>query len=407
MTTVYFARYILMPSGDIVSNGGVTIDGDTITSVGPRGALKRTSKDRVVNLGDVLLLPGLINLHTHLEESVSRGYEKDEQETFASWTAKKCSRVRSASAAEMSNTIRLAVREALANGITTIVDSSRTDRCCAILGEEPIRSWVGFEMHPESTEAEQSLETDLQKRIEGSGRTSRIAIGPHALYSLAPEAHKALIRTAAARQYLWLTHLAESAEELQAFTDLSGDLFFHITRRKSWPFAKAERGPMYYAITNNLIANNGICIHCTYVDGQELSLLAAKNVSIVLCFQYSQELGHKPFPLDVAFRRGINICLGTETPTTGRPMNLFDELYQLKTAYPHIPARDMLRWATQNPANALGCGGQLGSLEVGKKADIVGIRMPHDTQNDILEEAIREEVEIAFVLVDGEEIIIG
>lgn len=406
MSTVYFARYILMPSGEVIANGGIAVDAGTISSVGPRGSLKRSSKDRIVNLGDILLLPGLINLHTHLEESILRGHEKCEQETFAAWLAKKSSRIKSAPREEMSMAIRLGVREAIANGITSLMDCSRTDLSCAILKEEPIRSWVVFETHPESSEAEQRLLEDLDRRINASGRGERVAVGPHALFSLAPQAHKLLAGTAATRGYLWSAHLAESAEELQAFTERQGDLFFHLTRKKSWPFTGAERGPMYYAITNNLIPNGGICVHCTYIDGQELSLLAAKNVSIVLCYQYSRELGHKPFPLDVAFRRGVNLCIGTETPTIGRPMNLFDELYQLKSAYPHIPASEILRWVTQNPARALGCGDQLGSLAVGKKADIIGIRMPHDSQHDILEEAIHEEVEIAFVLVNGEEVII-
>jgi cytosine/adenosine deaminase-related metal-dependent hydrolase len=406
MSSVYFARYLLMPDGTILQNGGIAVEGGTISSVGSRGSLKRTSKDRIVNLGSLLLMPGCINMHTHLEESALRGYEKCDSETFAAWMAKKNSRLKSIQTDEITSAIRLTIREALANGITTIVDSSRTDISAAVLRDEPIRSWIIFEEHPEAMVAEECIQTGLQERIARSGRYEAVGVGPHALFSMAPATHKAVSAFAQHNHYLWATHLSESAEELQAFTTQSGDLHFQITRKKNWPFGKTERGPMYYAVTNSLIPNNAICFHCNYVDGQELSLLSAKNVTIVHCPQYTREIGHKPFPLDIAFRRGINICLGTESPSLDRPINLFDELFLLKQAYPHIPAAEMIRWITLNPARSLGQLKKLGSIETGKMADIIGLKIPPASSGDILEEMLQENVEIAFVMVNGEELII-
>jgi cytosine/adenosine deaminase-related metal-dependent hydrolase len=406
MPTVYFARYLLMPTGDLLHNGGITVEGNLITSIGSRGSLKRSSKDRIVNLGDMLLMPGMINAHTHLEESILRDFPKSDTETFAAWTAKTASRIKAAADTGMAASVRLAIREALANGITTIVDSARTDASVAVLAQEPIRSQVIFELQPETIDLEQTIIADLAARIHLSGRTADIGTGPHALFSMTPDSHAEVAQFAQRNHYLWAMHLAESAEELQAFTDQSGDLYFHITRKKSWPFGKTERGPMHHAISNNLIPDNALCFHCNYCDGEELALLAGKNVSVVICYQYGREIGHKEFPLDVAFRRGVNICLGTEGPGLSRPMNLFDELFQIKQAYPHFTAPELLSWVTRNPAKALGLGDKLGSLEEGKIADIIGLRAPETAADDILDEVMREEIEVAFVMVDGEEIII-
>jgi imidazolonepropionase-like amidohydrolase len=106
--------------------------------------------------------------------------------------------------------------------------------------------------------------------------------------------------------------------------------------------------------------------------------------------------------------RGINICLGTESPIILGGMDLFDELFHLKTKYPHIPAKEMINWVTKNPAKALRCSNMLGTLEEGKKADIIGIRVLSDPQEEhILEDLLVEEPIIDFVMVNGEEMIVG
>ncbi len=407
ISTVYFAKWILLPDGNILTNGAIVVAGDTITSIGPRSVVKRTSKDRIVNLGKRMVLPGLINIHTHLEEGVARGSVNYEESNFTSWILKKDSITRNAGPDEILSTIRLGIRESLANGITSIVDMSRTDISPIVFRDEPVRFWVFHELSSEHDKDKKEFIISLEKRIRRSKLVKRIGVAPFALFSLQPESHKILIDIAKQNQYLWSCHMAESSQELQAFSEQSGDLHFQITRKRHWPYGEAKRGSMYYAITNNLIPNNAILYHCNYVSSEELSILAAKNVSVVQCGQYSSMFGDKPFPMESALNRGVNICLGTETPVGLNSMNLFDELYHMKTLYPHIPARDMINWVTKNPARALRCSNSIGSLEVGKKADIIGVSISENPQEDLLEELFLEEPEVDFVMVNGEEVIVG
>ncbi len=406
MATVYFAKWILLPEGEILVNGGIVVTKDRVTSVGPRSRLRRSSRDRIVNMGDMLLLPGLINMHTHLEEGLLRGTPKAESESFASWIAKRNSRIRASGPDEIISTVRLGIREALANGITTVVDSTRTDIPGLVLKEEPIRSWVIHETYPENENDEIGVVEVLTHRIKRSRRGENTGLGPYALFSLAPGAHRQLIEYARGNGFLWAMHLAESAEELQAFSEQRGDLYFNIIRKKKWPFGAADRGPTGYALKHGLIPDNGVCFHCNYLSGHEMSLLAEKNCSVVHCSRYNELLEHKPFPLDTAVNRGVNICVATESACGGMSSNLFDELYRVKRLYPHIPARDMFSWVTVNPAKALGAESYLGSIAAGKKADIIGVRFAHDQREDILEEMLVEDPRVEFVMVDGEEIII-
>jgi 5-methylthioadenosine/S-adenosylhomocysteine deaminase len=407
MSSVYFARWILLPTGEILVNGGIAVDGNRIAAIGSRGRIRRSSGERIVNLGETLLLPGFVNMHTHLEEEVLRGIGREHQETFTSWLTKRSARLRGFAPNAVISRVRLAIRESLANGITSVVDTTRTDIPPLVLRDEPIRSWPVFEVAPADESAEKKVVAELERRMARTRPGGRPGIAPYALFSLAPKAHKKVIEAAKAQRYLWATHMAESSEELQAFSERAGDLFFSITRKREWHYDHSRHGPMHTAITGNLIPNHAICYHCNYVSGQELSLLAAKHVTVVVCPQYTEMQGHKPFPLDVALNRRINICLGTESSTSTRPLNLFDELYAIRRAYPHLQARQLIDWVTRNPARALGCSDCLGTLEEGKLADMIGVRFSHEPRGDLLEEMLESEPEVVFVMVDGEEVIEG
>ena len=110
MGTVFFAKWILLENGEILTNGAISVVGNKINSIGLRSKVRRSSSVRVINLGDCLVLPGLINLHTHLEESVIRGIQKDPDETFATWSIKKDARVKLISQQTLHTSIKLTAR---------------------------------------------------------------------------------------------------------------------------------------------------------------------------------------------------------------------------------------------------------------------------------------------------------
>jgi cytosine/adenosine deaminase-related metal-dependent hydrolase len=405
MATIFFAKWVLLPSFEILHNAAVSVENGRILSAGPRSWAQRSGNDRIVNLGDLFLLPGLINIHTHLEENALRDMPKAETETFASWSAKRTTRLRQLPDTNVENAVRLGTRELLSHGITTVADSSRRGISPKVLSLEPIRSFVFHEANPDNIEEEEKLLSVLSERINAQSPKIKTGVGPYAVYSLSPGAHVKLVEFGRRNGYLWASHVAESSEELQAFSDQTGDLFFQITRRKPWPFGKVTRGSMDFALSENLIPRHAICFHCNYVNGAEFERLAELEASVVLCFQYSSEASHKAFPLDVALKRGVVLCAATESLSCERPMNLFDELFCARRRYPHVPASEMIRWITVNPARALGAASQIGSLGQGMRADIIGLRFPQNPGAFLLDELIIGEPEVRLVIVDGEEII--
>lgn len=409
MGIIYFARWILLDSGEILHNGALSVDGNTISFIGPRSKARKSGEDQVINLGDTLLLPGLINIHTHLEDAVLGGMSKRPDETFAAWNAKKHSKINQCSKEQIGVATKLTVRELLSNGVTTVVDSSRTGYTEEILEGESIRSWVIHEFHPGDASLESEQATHFIERRLSRSEISRIkrGVGPYALFSVSPEIQNRFITFATHKNIPWMTHVAESAEELQAFAERKGDLFFQITRKRPWSFGETSLGSFHFALEGNLIPNKGICIHCNYAGASELEKLATLDATIVHCPTYSESMNHKSLPIDVVLKRNVRLCIGTEGEYAPGSLSLFDELYLLKQQYPHISTQEMLRWVTKNPAEALGAEDTLGSLAVGKLADIIGVRFSHDEASDLLDEMLVSDIEIALSMIDGQEVIVN
>ncbi len=405
MAYVYFAKWILLPSFEVLLNGAISVENGRIKDIGSRSQVHKNTSDHVINLGDIFLLPGLINIHTHLEENALRDMPRQESDTFAAWLAKRNSKLKQIPAHAIEKSIALGARELLSHGITAVADFSKLGLGTTIISQEGIRAFVFHEAHPQSTEEEKSIVDMISKRTGPHSHDRYTGIGPYALFSLSPKSHRTIAALAKNEGFLYALHIAESNEELQAFSEQSGDLYFHISRKKGWPYGVVRRGSMDFALQENLIPQNAICLHCNYLSGAEFEKLAAINASVVLCFQYSKEMLHKEFPLDVAINRGLNLCVGTESISCERSFNLFDELYCARKQFPHISAKQMLRWVTSNPAAALGAAENLGSLDKGKLADFIGVRFHTDPGENILEELIEGEPEIRLVIINGEEII--
>jgi 5-methylthioadenosine/S-adenosylhomocysteine deaminase len=409
MGIVYFARWILLHSGEILQNGALTIDGNSITFIGPRSKARKNANDQIINLGDTLLLPGLINIHTHLEEAITRGIPKNSDETFAAWSAKKYSRINQYSKEQIRSSIRLAIRELLSNGVTSVVDSSRFGHSEDILNDELIRAWIIHEFHPldASLENEQATQFIEQRMSRPIRQQLKKGIGPYALFSVSPEIQNRFVTYSSHNQIPWMAHVAESAEELQAFTEKKGDLFFQITRKRPWPFGETPLGSLHFALEHKLIPQKGICLHCNYAGASELSRLADIDATIGHCPGYTESMGHKQLPIDVVMKRSVRLCIGTEGDSVPGALNLFDELFMLKQQYPHIPSHEMVKWVTQNPADALGVGDRLGSISEGKYADIIGVRFAYDESRNVLDEMLMSDIEIVMVMVDGQEVIVN
>lgn len=397
--TVYFARWIL--AGDeIIHNGAVRVIDGKISKVGFKTGIRETD-DRIINLGDTLLIPGMINIYTRLEEAILR-----HKYTFfdGSYTALLDTIQNDLAQLELKDIVKaaqLSVGESLSNGITSTVNSFYFLRP-ALLEEVPGRFW-----HIENiSKSRVHTKYELANYIKNKLREDHIqGITPEHIYSLSPQWLKESVRSVKECDGIYCTHLSESPEELEAFTEHRGELYELLKKQDKWYFDDSEKGASWYAIHNSLIPRNSIVINPLYCSGAELGALAAQRSTIAVSPRFAKVNGLSSFPIVNALNRNINVTVSTETPARSQTMNLFDELFEIRQKHPSIPALDLIKMVTENPAKALRADKVLGKIEAGYTADITGISIDPLSKNP-LEDAILGNSVTQFLLIGGEEIIV-
>ncbi len=361
MTTVLSADWVLPVGAAPIRNGAVAIDDGRIVGVGTRDELGAG-----IEYPGSAILPGLVNAHSHLEYAVYAGF--GDGLPFAPWIMLHIERKARVGVPEMEAIARLGAAECLASGITTIGDCSFSGAAATACDELGLRAVVYIEVFSEgdSTEQMQSRFEAHRDRVAGSlSDRVRIGISPHALYTATPE----LWQEAAALGLPMATHLAESEAEQAWLRNGTGPFAEFPPPARTQLDDLAERG---------LLSPRLVAAHCVHVGDHEIALLAKHGVAVAHCPRSNAVLGCGIAPLRELLDAGLTVGLGTDSPASTPSFDMFEELRAaifLARARERRPdaltAAEALALATLGSARALGLADEVGSLEPGKRADLV------------------------------------
>jgi len=401
--TVYFAKRILSGS-ELIENGAVRVENGIISAVGPKSGMRQQG-DRIVNLGNQTLLPGFINLHTILEESAFRGEMYGAISSPFQYRQKINTLISHADdgmITALEQSAALAVREGIANGITTQVTHNK-HLSDSFLENQPahIISLLNTEMNSSNTQF--SFAREISESINKSSITRGFTapfLHSHSLQHL-----KESQRMAIKQNHLYQMFLGESSEEISAFIEHAGELYRHATEENEWPFKDEVNSPAKVAIMNSLIPRHSSILFPHYCGADELTAFQSLSATVVISPRYTQEFDLRPFPFGVALENDIRIAVCTGSPAFDNNMNLLDELFEIREQHPEIPAETLLEMITTTPARALRMQDVIGTIEVGKRAHIIGIRTEGATSSP-LEDLIQGEISVEFTVIDNEELII-
>ena len=355
---------------DIV-DGAVGVEGGRIVSVGPEPDRRW---DTAINAGGAYLLPGFIQTHVHLCQTLFRGFADDMP--LLEWLQKRVWPLEAAhSPATLRASARLAASELLRSGTTTVLTMETvhdTDAVFEALAEAGLRATIGKCMMDRSDtsvparlreETSRSIEESdaLRKRWDGaSGGRLRAAFAPRFAVSCTRELLEAVAELSANQHTLVHTHASESREEIEVVRRLSGGL------------SNLE----YLAATN--LATPLLCTaHCVWVTEREQALLAERDVKVMHCPGSNLKLGSGVAPVAEMRRRGICVSLGADGAACNNRLDMFDEmrlaatLQAVKEGPGTLTARDALWMATRDGARTLGLEHDIGSIDVGKRADLI------------------------------------
>jgi cytosine/adenosine deaminase-related metal-dependent hydrolase len=389
-TTLLRAAWVAPMTGPPVRDGAVAFRSGRIVEVGTaHDLLRRHASAELIDRPAAIVLPGLINAHTHLElsEITRRPLEGD----FVDWLLQLIPRGQITLAdvhASVARSIPIGIRQCLRFGVTCVGDISRHATISRpLLSASPLRV-VSYGEIQAMAQRREFLEPRLNAAIDRSFQSDSFtpAVSPHAPYSVEISAYQRCLQAAQAMNMPLATHLAESPDETPFLADHSGHFRELWNQIGGWDdhVPTFPAGPIRMAQSIGLLDYpKTLLAHVNYCDDAELNTLSSCNASVVYCPRTHAYFGHPTHRWRQMLALGINVAVGTDSCASSPDLNLVDELRLLRHLAPDVPALDLWRLATTHAAQAIGRP-DVGSLRPGTWADLALFDAPI-AQSDPLE----------------------
>src|SRR5882724_10428450 len=380
------ARTVVTMDGPPIGNGAVVVSADRIVDVGEFDRIEKENAGEIVDLGEQVLLPGLINAHCHLDYTCLRG-KIPPQKSFTDWI-----RVINAEKSELSPkdyvaSINDGFEEAKRFGTTAIANLTAFPELVSQV-QPPIRTWWFAELI--DIRAPERTNELVDSAIEALKQTPRWGLAPHALFTASKDLFRRCEEIAQREHILLTTHLAESREEVEMFRAASGPLYEFIKSIGRPMDDCGNETPLGLfldligsghspnrprAIEVNRPYLSWIVAHLNELTESDFEMLERSNSKfhVVHCPRSHNYFGHSPFAFDRLRSFGFNICLGTDSLASNESLSLFAEMRAFQKNFPRVSPEEILKLATVNPACALRQEKELGKICRGTYADLLAV----------------------------------
>ena len=365
---VYNAIVVTMdPAGRVLPRGAVAITGPDITAVEPAEAIaSRYTAKETLDAGGQIILPGLINTHTHAAMVLYRGLADDL--ALMEWLEKYIfpAEAKTVSPEFVRAGTRLAALEMIQSGTTTFTDmyyfeeevarATKAAGLRGVLGQTVIQ----FPVADAKTPAEALARSEAFLKEFANDELIVPALAPHSMYTLDRATLNAVRALADRYKAPVLIHLAETAAESKT----------SMTRHKV--------SPTQYLESIGFWGPRTLAAHGVWLSAPDIQILARRKVSVSHNPESNMKLASGTAKVPALQRAGVTVGLGTDGAASNNDLDMFEAMRQ--AAFLHkltsndsrtLPAKTALAMATIDGARALGIAGQVGSLEAGKRADII------------------------------------
>lgn len=407
MRRLLTATWVLPVAGPPIQDGALLVADGRIEAVGPRSALRGAVADAPEEaFPGAALLPGLVNVHTHLELSGLRG-TLPEGRGFLPWVLALIERKRSLDTPWYRASVEAGIGALVRAGITCVGEVTSAGVSPPLLRESGLRGVIYWEtLGPDPAEAEaiaaKAAEAlaDLTALLRGSPLT--VGLSPHALYSTTPALRAALRRLRDVGSWPAAIHAAESREEVDFVREGAGPLWEWLLKPLGMPQPARHRiGPLALLEAEGWLTPGTVLIHAVQAEPADAARLARTGSAVAWCPRSNAALGVGAAPLSALHRAGVRLGLGTDSLASVPSLSLWDEVRAARPLFPELAAPAWLRMLTLGGAEVLGLADRIGSLTPGKEADCIAVRVPggQDPEASLLETA--SEAAVCFGMVGG------
>jgi cytosine/adenosine deaminase-related metal-dependent hydrolase len=381
MSSIFRARWLLPIDGPTIDNGWVSLADGRIVAVG-RGRPPHESQD----LGDVALLPGLVNAHTHLELSWLAGHVPPAASLDAWITSLVGLRRAGGPGGEAERRAAfdaaVATREA---GTALVGDISNTLVTPGVLADAGLGGVVFHELlglsAPDPVNAVREAWTRVDREARAVAARNAplpvtLTVAAHAPYSVSPALFAAIL--AQSRGAPLAIHLAESSEEVEFLRTGGGSIRRMLEQLGAWTdtWRAPQCDPLQYAADLGYLRPGTLVVHAVHITDDGLDRVRKAGAVIVTCPRSNEWVGAGVPPLDRFYASGVPIAIGTDSLASSPSLSVFDELAAMRRLAPGVPAAALLDSATRIGAKALGYGEDYGTIRPGRRAALISVRVP-------------------------------
>jgi 5-methylthioadenosine/S-adenosylhomocysteine deaminase len=395
------AKYVIPITSSYIEDGAVLVREDRIEDVGPAAFLKAKYPDEEIrDMGLSALMPGFVDVHTHMGYTALRGMFGDLP--YSEWKRQVLYCEPFFSEEDWTNSARLGALEAIASGITTVADISGSGCSRIAAADLGMRARIYLEVlttqadHVDAVVEEGLSKISAWQQDEKTGLVD-YGLAPGAVYACHPKVFQAIAKAAIEKKIPIAMHLAGSQEETDFIRYGSSPFGVHVSEHEHGkitaaypPWLPAGTSPVKYVSNWDILdVPDILAIHCVHVDDEDIEILKAKDVRVGYCPRINAKLGMGSAPLESLWAAGLTIGMGTDSPAAVDTTDMIDEMRiglmitraTSSVRFLHASSANALRMATIGSARALGIEDKVGSLEVGKQADIIAVDLHNSHQN--------------------------
>lgn len=376
------ARLVVPISRPPIADGAIFVGEGVIREVGRWRDLAGRRTGAVMDLGEVALVPGLVNAHCHLDYTHMAG-QLVPPRSFTDWIKCITELKLGWSFSDFAESWRAGARMLVATGTTTVGDIEAVpDLLPQVWRATPLRVLTFLELTGVRSrrQPEVILAEALDKITQLPPGRNRAWLSPHAPYSTTPELMRLSSEVTRERSWRWSTHVAESAEEYEMFSRAQGLMFDWLARNERAMTDCGGASPVQRLAQLGVLGDQLLAVHANYLAPGDAELLAQHGVHVIHCPRSHAYFGHRPFPAEALVKAGCNVSLGTDSLATVLKsrreqveLDLFAEMRAFAAAHSGFDGEAILRLATVNGARALGLQGRAGELATDAFADAITI----------------------------------
>jgi 5-methylthioadenosine/S-adenosylhomocysteine deaminase len=394
MASIYSARWVLPIASPAIEHGAVAVEGPIIVAVGPtQDITSRFPAAQTVDFGNSVVLPGLVNAHSHLELTVMRGFLEREEHDFFSWLRKLTVARMAMTSEDLFVSAMCGAVEAARAGVTCLGDSSSlASESMKALRELGLRGIV----YQESFGPDPRLAPDNVSKLSAQLGNSRAletnlvcaGVSPHAPYTVSPRQLELIARMALDEKFPLMMHAAESEAEASFMMNGTG-AFADGLRARNIDWEAPGVSTIRHLEQHGILETKPLLAHCITVDDADIELIQNRGAGIAHCPRSNAKLGHGRAPFAKFLAADVKIGIGSDSVASNNNCDILEEarfatllarlggsdssLCRETGSQTEVCTTQALFAATLGGACALGLDDQIGALAEGMQADLIAV----------------------------------